>query len=257
MGIVLKRRDNSKIVKYVVGGMVDILMNEVNIEKAVKYIKKSIADLLKGKYPLYYFVTTKTLKSNYKDRTRIAHVCLADRMKERDPGNAPQVNERIPYVAIEVPSVKGKKLLQGDRIEHPNYVIENNLKVDYLFYLTNQVMKPTVQFLELLVDDAQEIFDEVIELEKNKRKGNIGIDKFFNVSKKGGKKKKTNLKVKRVPNKNMIKYYLNEDEPDLEKMGLQIEEESEEDEKVDTSDEEKEAKNNKKYKKLFLNLGKI
>ena len=259
MGIVLKRRDNSKIVKYVVGGMVDILMNEVNVEKAVKYIKKSIGNLLKGKYPLYYFVTTKTLKSNYKDRTRIGHVCLADRMKERDPGNAPQVNERIPYVAIVVPQVKGKKLLQGDRIEHPNYVIENNLKVDYLFYLTNQVMKPTVQFLKLLVDDAQEIFDEVIQLEKNKRSGNIGIDKFFNVSKKGGNKKKTNLRVKRVPSKNMIKYYLNEDNPDLEKMGFQIEEddESEDDKKVNTSDEEKESKNNKEYKKLFLNLGVI
>ena len=54
----------------------------------------------------------------------------ADRMKERDPGSAPQINERVPYAAIVVPERKG--LLQGDRIEHPDYIIENNLQVDYL-----------------------------------------------------------------------------------------------------------------------------
>ena len=59
MGIVLKRRDNARIVKKVVGGMVDILLNEVNVEKAVNYIKKSIINLLKGKYPLHNFVTSK------------------------------------------------------------------------------------------------------------------------------------------------------------------------------------------------------
>jgi DNA polymerase elongation subunit (family B) len=137
---------------------------------------------LKGKYPLYNFVTSKTLKSNYKDRTRIAHVCLADRMMKRDPGNAPQINERVQYAAIVVPEKKG--LLQGDRIEHPDYITENNLEVDYLFYLTNQIKNPTVQFLELLVDDPESIFKEAIEIENNKRAGNVSISKFFNVKKK-------------------------------------------------------------------------
>ena len=38
------------------------------------------------------------------------------------------------------------RVLQGDSIEHPDYIKENNLQVDYLFYLTNQIMNPTIQF---------------------------------------------------------------------------------------------------------------
>ena len=49
---------NGKREKKIVGGMVDILLNEVNVNKAVEYIKDSISDLLKGKYPLYNFVTS-------------------------------------------------------------------------------------------------------------------------------------------------------------------------------------------------------
>lgn len=251
MGIVLKRRDNAKIVKKIVGGMVDILLNEVDVDKAVEYIKTSISDLLKGKYPLYNFVTSKTLKSNYVDRKRIAHVVLADRMMERDPGSAPQINERVPYAAIVVEEKKG--MLQGDRIEHPDYIIEKNLRVDYLFYLTNQIKNPTVQFLELLTDEPEMIFNEAINVEKNRRAGNQSIDTFFKV--KGKTKQLKDLKVTKKPSKNLAKYYLNEDDMDLselEKLGLLNDEE----EVVEKEEEEDETNNTKKHSKLFLEIGK-
>ena len=249
MGIVLKRRDNAKIVKKIVGGMVDILLNEIDIEKAVEYIKTSISDLLKGKYPLYNFVTSKTLKSNYVDRTRIAHVVLADRMRERDPGSAPLINERVPYAAIVVEERKG--MLQGDRIEHPDYIIEKNLRVDYLFYLTNQIKNPTVQFLELLTEDPENIFNEAISIEKNRRAGNVSIDNFFKV--KGKSSQLKDLKVSKRPSKNLARYYLNEDNMDtseLEKLGLLDEVEEE----IKNEEEDDETNNTLKHKKLFLNL---
>jgi DNA polymerase delta subunit 1 len=252
MGIVLKRRDNARIVKKIVGGMVDILLNEVNVEKAVEYIKKSISDLLKGKYPLYNFVTSKTLKNDYKDRTRIAHVCLADRMRERDEGSAPQVNDRVPYVAIVVP--EKKNLLQGDRIEHPDYIIEKKLRVDYLFYLTNQIKNPTVQFLELLVEDPDAIFKEAIEIETNRRKGNITIDNHFKVK---SIKKLTSLSLvdKAKKPKNFSKYYLNEDQIDIDKLGYEDDEQIEIDIDTESPDENFEkTKDKNKYKKLFLDL---
>ena len=149
MGIVLKRRDNAKIVKKIFGGMVDILLNEINVDKAVDFIKSSISDLLKGKYPLYNFITSKTLKSQYADRTRLAHVCLADRMRDRDPGNAPEINERVQYVAIVVnkneiirrkedefrvkinkiinDEIKDDKKIRGDNIDR---IISNLCKLD-------------------------------------------------------------------------------------------------------------------------------
>ena len=39
MGIVLKRRDNAPVVKDIYGGIIDIIMKEQDIEKAVKFTK--------------------------------------------------------------------------------------------------------------------------------------------------------------------------------------------------------------------------
>ena len=38
-------------------------------------------------------------------------------------------------------------VLQGDTVEHPDYIRENNISINYLFYLTNQIRNPTIQFL--------------------------------------------------------------------------------------------------------------
>lgn len=149
MGIVLKRRDNANIVKHVYGGIIDIILNESNIQKAVRFLKNELQELIKGNFPLEQLVITKTLKGEYKDPTKIAHKVLADRMGERDPGSKPQVNDRIPYVYI---INKEKNILQGDKIETPTFIRENNIKPDYGFYISNQIMKPVSQLLALTLE---------------------------------------------------------------------------------------------------------
>lgn len=149
MGIALKRRDNANIVKKIYGGIIDIILNEHDVEASIKFLRTSLEDLLAGKYPLEDFIITKTLKGHYKDPSRIAHKVLAERIKERTPGNAPQVNDRIPYAYIEV---KNEKCLQGERIEHPDYIREKKLKVDYSFYLTNQIQNPVLQLYALILE---------------------------------------------------------------------------------------------------------
>ena len=44
------------------------------------------------------------MRGYYKNPQSIAHKVLADRMAERDPGNKPKSNDRIPYAYID----KGK-----------------------------------------------------------------------------------------------------------------------------------------------------
>ena len=187
MGVVLKRRDNAQIVKKIVGGMVNIMMNEINIDKTILFIKNAIKDLLGGKFEIHHFITSKTLKADYVDRTRMAHVVLADRMTLRDLGNAPQLNDRIPFVAIEVQEKKGQKLLQGNKIEHPDYIIEKGLKIDYLFYLTNQIMNPCKQFLELIMEPkeaADKLFRDFIIREEDRKRGRQSLlNGKFNIKK--------------------------------------------------------------------------
>ena len=155
MGIVLKRRDNAPIVKDVYGGIIDILMKEKNIQKAIDYVNKCLKDLVDGNVPIEKLIITKSLRSFYKNPQGVAHKVLADRIGQRDPGNKPTSGDRIPFVyIITKDSVKkGKKILQGDKIETPSYIKENNLKIDYSFYITNQIMKPLLQLFGLVLED--------------------------------------------------------------------------------------------------------
>jgi DNA polymerase elongation subunit (family B) len=155
MGIVLKRRDNANIVKIIYGGIINIILNEKenNIRKSLQFLHESLKKLSNGEYPLEELVVTKTLRAFYKNPQQIAHKVLADRMKKRDPGSAPQSNDRVPYVYIQVKEDKGKKLLQGDKIEDPKYIRENNLTPDYGHYITNQIMKPCLQLYSMILED--------------------------------------------------------------------------------------------------------
>jgi DNA polymerase elongation subunit (family B) len=154
MGIVLKRRDNAPIVKDVYGGVIDILMKEKNIQKAIDYVHKCLQDLVDGNVPIEKLIITKSLRSFYKNPQSIAHKVLADRIALREPGNKPTSGDRIPFVYIVTKNVaKGIKVLQGDKIETPMFIKENNLQIDYSFYITNQIMKPLLQLFGLVIED--------------------------------------------------------------------------------------------------------
>ena len=164
MGIALKRRDNAAIVKEICSGIIDQLINYRSPQGALQFTRKCIQNMFDGKYDIKYFLQSRTLKlkESYKDWTRIAHVYLADKIFKRDPGNTPQSGDRMEYVVIKVPFT-GEKLLQGDIIETPSYVKEKNLEIDYLFYLTNQIMNPALQFLEIVDKNASCLFKEFID----------------------------------------------------------------------------------------------
>ena len=140
MGIVLKRRDNANIVKIFYKGIITRLLEDKTIDSAIVFLKEKLQELIDGKFPMEDLTITKTLRGYYKTPDSIAHKVLADRMKERDPGSAPVSNDRVPYVYINVKEKKGTKLLQGDRVEHPDFIRDNNLKINFKFYITNQLI---------------------------------------------------------------------------------------------------------------------
>ena len=170
-GIVLKRRDNAPIVKYVFGNVIEKIISDKDIPAAYQFLENTLKTLHDiKKFPLEMFVISKTLRGYYKSMP--AHKMLADRMAERDPGNKPRSNDRIPYVYITLPDsalyryktllkkdengipIKKRfknKILQGDRIEHIDYVRKHpeKCKIDYKFYITNQIMNPVIQVMDL------------------------------------------------------------------------------------------------------------
>ena len=164
MGIVLKRRDNAPIVKDVYGGIIDILMKEQNIAKAIEFLKDCLQNIIDEKYPIEKLIITKSLRSHYKNPDTIAHKVLADRMGARDPGNKPGNGDRIPFAYI----CNNKKALQGDRIEHPDYIKSAKLKLDYGHYITNQIMKPVQQLFALVLEDIPSFKNKLFKRKKLK-----------------------------------------------------------------------------------------
>jgi DNA polymerase elongation subunit (family B) len=179
-GIALKRRDNAKILKHIFGNMIDIIMTRYSIEEAITYIKKECEEMLAGKFPIEYFVFSKTLRGFYKNPSRIAHKVLADRIGTRDPGNKPRSNDRIHYAFIKNDSA----LLQGDKIETPEFIITSGLKINYELYLTNQLEKPLSQIIALhsSAEFIKQFFDR-IKAENNDAM--LGVRKLSSYSKFG------------------------------------------------------------------------
>ena len=153
MGIVLKRRDNAPIVKDIYGGIIDILMKKQNIQEAIDFLQGCLQNIVEENYSMDKLIITKSLRSGYKNPQSIAHKVLADRITARDPGNKPGPGDRIPFVYI---ATKDKKALQGEKIETPTFITEQKLKIDYSFYITNQIMKPVQQVFALVLEKIWE-----------------------------------------------------------------------------------------------------
>jgi len=163
MGIVLKRRDNAPIVKDIYGGIIDILMKKQNIKEAIDFLKSCLQNIVEEKYPMDKLIITKSLRSGYKNPNAIAHKVLADRITARDPGNKPSSGDRIPFVYIHT---QNKNALQGEKIETPTFIKEHNLKIDYSFYITNQIMKPVQQIFALVLEKIWEQQKKTIKLSR-------------------------------------------------------------------------------------------
>ena len=155
MGLSLKRRDSCDYLKDTYGGILTRLMREEselgpsNIQCALEFLDQSLKTLIQGKVPMDKLTITRALGGSYKNPQQIAHAVLAERIGQRDPGNKPKPGDRMKFVYF---VHKDSKALQGDKIELPEYVVQNRLSVDYSFYITNQLMKPMQQLFGLALE---------------------------------------------------------------------------------------------------------
>ncbi len=149
MGLSLKRRDACDYLKDTYGGILNLLVKQNNLEGSINFLNDSLNDLIAGKVPMDKLAITRALRSDYKNPNQIAHKVLANRIGERDPGNKPKPGDRVKYLFV----INDKpKALMGERIETPEFILSNKVKIDYTHYITNQLMKPLQQLFGLAVE---------------------------------------------------------------------------------------------------------
>ncbi|XP_060705472.1 DNA polymerase delta catalytic subunit isoform X2 [Hemiscyllium ocellatum] len=80
-----------------------------------------------------------------------AHVELAERMRKRDAGSAPNLGDRVPYVII----CAAKGVAAYMKSEDPIYVLENNIPIDTQYYLEQQLAKPLLRIFEPILGETK------------------------------------------------------------------------------------------------------
>eukprot|EP00927_Polykrikos_kofoidii_P012434 TRINITY_DN15356_c0_g1_i1.p1 TRINITY_DN15356_c0_g1~~TRINITY_DN15356_c0_g1_i1.p1 ORF type:complete len:1052 (+),score=204.06 TRINITY_DN15356_c0_g1_i1:70-3156(+) len=153
-GIETVRRDNCTLVRNLVDTVLNKILIDKSVEKALEYVKCTISDLLQNKIDLSLLVISKSLGkgANPEDYAmKMAHVELAERMRKRDPATAPGSGDRVPYVI----TAAAKNVPAYDRSEDPLYVLENNLSVDAQYYIDHQLKQPLMRIFGPIMSDAE------------------------------------------------------------------------------------------------------
>jgi hypothetical protein len=168
-GIETVRRDFCPLLSRTLKHILDIIMKEKNVDKAVEFAKQVVADLYAGRIDLSELVMCKQLSrkllnaeveekyfgekmechteeelkllekrySNaYYMKSKQAHVELAKKKFRRDPNTAPGVGTRVQYVVI-----CGEGTV-SDRAEDPIFVHQKGLPVDIKYYIEQQLTEP-------------------------------------------------------------------------------------------------------------------
>jgi len=151
-GIETVRRDNCPLVGRIMNECLQKILINRDPNGAMEYAKQNISDLLCNRVDISQLVITKELTKTDKDyAAKQAHVELANKMRKRDPGSAPKLGDRVPYVIIA--AAKGTPAYQ--KAEDPIYVLENNIPIDAHHYLTNQLSKPLLRIFEPILGEAK------------------------------------------------------------------------------------------------------
>ncbi|XP_031548890.1 DNA polymerase delta catalytic subunit-like [Actinia tenebrosa] len=151
-GIETVRRDNCPLVSNLIGSCLKKLLIGRDPQGAIEYTKQIISDLLCNRIDISQLVITKELtKTGDEYAAKQAHSELAARMRKRDPGSAPKLGDRVPYVIIA--GSKGAKAYE--KAEDPIYVLENNVPIDTQYYLENQLSKPLLRIFEPILGEAK------------------------------------------------------------------------------------------------------
>jgi DNA polymerase delta subunit 1 len=198
---------------------IDRLLNgEVPIKKLILsknlrndykgFEKKYLQKLLDGqpdKHGPYVWIHTKEIREKEEGKSiktgkfekieecpTMAHVALVEKMRKRDPNSAPKPGDRIPFVYVDIGDPKA---LSWKKTEDPEYVIENKIPIDTLYYLDHQLKNPLKTIFDILLGElkCEQMFNrpslikakqrEKISIGEAKRKkeGNKDIRGFFNI----------------------------------------------------------------------------
>ncbi|KAK7687728.1 hypothetical protein QCA50_008944 [Cerrena zonata] len=154
-GLDMKRREycalSKSVSQYVLDQILSGEVTEIVVERIHEYLTTMGEDVRAGKVKLDEFIIHKRLGKNpedYPDAKSQPHVQVALRMKAK--GGTSRAGDVIPYVFCLGETEESSKSAQALKAKHPDEVKRagSDLKIDYEFYLAQQVLPPIERLCE-------------------------------------------------------------------------------------------------------------
>jgi DNA polymerase I len=173
-GIETVRRDWCDLVSETLYKTLEIILKDQNPKAATNYIKDVLSKLERNEIEIEKLVITKSISKPLRHYKGIQpHIELVKKMRKRDPTSTPGIGDRVGFVII-----KGLQLM-SDRAESPEYVKQNNLKIDSKYYIESQIIPPLERVFEAMGIDKTELIStgkqilltDIIKRDATKTKG--------------------------------------------------------------------------------------
>lgn len=149
-GVELVRRDNCQLLKNLYKKIVDSLVFDKDPLKAIAAVKEALGRVVNDEVPYEEYIITKELrKEESYANPKQEQVVLAKKISVRTNGGVtPQPGDRIPFV---IRYDKHAKHI-CDRAEDLDYLRENDIPLDRLYYITNKISKPVLTIFQAFKD---------------------------------------------------------------------------------------------------------
>jgi DNA polymerase I len=144
-GIETVRRDWCDLVSETLSGVLETILKEQDIKKAIGIVRDRVEKIKTGKMDIDKLIITKSISKSLKSYKGIQpHIELVKKMKKRDPASAPGVGDRVGFVIV-----KGLQMI-SKRSEDPLYAKEHGLLPDPKYYIESQLLPPLERVFDAL-----------------------------------------------------------------------------------------------------------
>lgn len=131
---------------------------------AVDYIRSQARKLLNGEVPISDLILSKGISREYYTNQKQEHLTVVKKLEERGLP-APGMGDRVCFVYTKMPvDPDTRKPRKGSEIaDDPEWVIKNEIPIDYVYYLEHKFIKPVTNVLKyfLMEDMAARIATRV------------------------------------------------------------------------------------------------
>jgi DNA polymerase delta subunit 1 len=177
-GLAVVRRDNCKFLRDILRNILYNVMRDNNPAGAYEVVRLGLEKLMTGAVPLSDLEISKSLRGEYKDNKQ-QHLTVVAKMKLRKEIDIPQMGDRVPFVILQKPiNCTDERIFL--RAEHPKHATLEGLRVDWLYYLENQLKNHILKIMDPLpVPSVQRLFDDAVFAFRRERLGVRNICSYF------------------------------------------------------------------------------